>query len=206
MTMQGPIGCFWDYMGIHGRIWLFHGLVKSLDGEKYKMMVPPPQPTKSVKHPNCHISNLKNNKKTHKRRPMRYAAQATKTSWDEMGKMEREGNDSLPACHSPCGRLRRQYLLPANISNPWVLTIHSIIINALWSFMIMERVKGIEPSYAAWEAAVLPLNYTRLHAIKNPAYGVARGFYAKKLSFTSVSNIRSRSLAPSLLGKEPQPA
>ena len=24
-----------------------------------------------------------------------------------------------------------------------------------------ERVKGIEPSYAAWEAAVLPLNYTR---------------------------------------------
>ncbi len=28
--------------------------------------------------------------------------------------------------------------------------------------MGMERVKGIEPSYAAWEAAVLPLNYTRL--------------------------------------------
>ena len=26
---------------------------------------------------------------------------------------------------------------------------------------ILERVKGIEPSYAAWEAAVLPLNYTR---------------------------------------------
>ncbi len=28
----------------------------------------------------------------------------------------------------------------------------------------MERVKGIEPSYAAWEAAVLPLNYTRVLA------------------------------------------
>ena len=27
--------------------------------------------------------------------------------------------------------------------------------------MDLERVKGIEPSYAAWEAAVLPLNYTR---------------------------------------------
>jgi sulfur carrier protein len=27
--------------------------------------------------------------------------------------------------------------------------------------MCLERVKGIEPSYAAWEAAVLPLNYTR---------------------------------------------
>jgi hypothetical protein len=27
---------------------------------------------------------------------------------------------------------------------------------------ILERVNGIEPSYAAWEAAVLPLNYTRV--------------------------------------------
>jgi hypothetical protein len=26
----------------------------------------------------------------------------------------------------------------------------------------MERVEGIEPSYAAWKAAVLPLNYTRI--------------------------------------------
>jgi len=25
-----------------------------------------------------------------------------------------------------------------------------------------ERVKGIEPSYSAWEADVLPLNYTRI--------------------------------------------
>lgn len=25
----------------------------------------------------------------------------------------------------------------------------------------LERVKGIEPSYPAWEAGVLPLNYTR---------------------------------------------
>ena len=25
----------------------------------------------------------------------------------------------------------------------------------------MERVRGIEPLYEAWEAAVLPLNYTR---------------------------------------------
>jgi hypothetical protein len=25
----------------------------------------------------------------------------------------------------------------------------------------VERVMGIEPTYAAWEAAVLPLNYTR---------------------------------------------
>ena len=29
----------------------------------------------------------------------------------------------------------------------------------------VERVKGIEPSYEAWEAAVLPLNYTRMPRI-----------------------------------------
>jgi hypothetical protein len=26
---------------------------------------------------------------------------------------------------------------------------------------VVERVKGIEPSYSAWEAAALPLSYTR---------------------------------------------
>jgi hypothetical protein len=30
----------------------------------------------------------------------------------------------------------------------------------------LERAKGIEPSYAAWEAAVLPLNYARKIANK----------------------------------------
>ena len=33
----------------------------------------------------------------------------------------------------------------------------------------MERVKGIEPSYEAWEAAVLPLNYTRNETDFTPA-------------------------------------
>jgi hypothetical protein len=28
---------------------------------------------------------------------------------------------------------------------------------------VMERVMGIEPTPAAWEAAVLPLNYTRIY-------------------------------------------
>jgi hypothetical protein len=26
---------------------------------------------------------------------------------------------------------------------------------------VLERVKGIEPSYSAWKAAALPLSYTR---------------------------------------------
>ena len=29
------------------------------------------------------------------------------------------------------------------------------------AFHKLERVKGIEPSYPAWKAGVLPLNYTR---------------------------------------------
>ena len=35
-------------------------------------------------------------------------------------------------------------------------------INWMGTILDMERVKGIEPSYEAWEAAVLPLNYTRM--------------------------------------------
>lgn len=31
---------------------------------------------------------------------------------------------------------------------------------------VLERVKGIEPSYRAWEALVLPLNYTRFEVRK----------------------------------------
>lgn len=30
-------------------------------------------------------------------------------------------------------------------------------------FYDLERMKGIEPSYQAWEARILPLNYTRTY-------------------------------------------
>ncbi len=39
----------------------------------------------------------------------------------------------------------------------------------------MERAKGIEPSYAAWEAAVLPLNYARLTPLIGAAEGAVKG-------------------------------
>jgi hypothetical protein len=35
----------------------------------------------------------------------------------------------------------------------------------------MERVNGIEPSFEAWEAPVLPLNYTRETAADPGLYG-----------------------------------
>jgi hypothetical protein len=53
----------------------------------------------------------------------------------------------------------------------------------------LERAKGIEPSYAAWEAAVLPLNYARLsHVI------VIWNFSHAKIKCES-ETILSRSLA-----------
>lgn len=44
----------------------------------------------------------------------------------------------------------------------------------------LERVKGIEPSYAAWEATVLPLNYTRLgvRGHYNPLRAVSKACFA----------------------------
>ena len=38
---------------------------------------------------------------------------------------------------------------------------HSMVFSGSPWKVEVERVKGIEPSYEAWEAAVLPLNYTR---------------------------------------------
>ena len=38
-------------------------------------------------------------------------------------------------------------------------------------FRIVERVKGIEPSSSAWEAAALPLSYTRKASLQGGAGG-----------------------------------
>jgi hypothetical protein len=53
----------------------------------------------------------------------------------------------------------------------------------------LERVKGIEPSYAAWEAAVLPLNYTR------------EGAHSMRLSASVQSESEKSRLTRSLLEK-----
>jgi hypothetical protein len=52
------------------------------------------------------------------------------------------------AIRTPDRRLRRALLYPAELLG------HHISVT-------MERVKGIGPSPQAWEAGVLPLNYTR---------------------------------------------
>ena len=46
--------------------------------------------------------------------------------------------------------------------NPHTLFIIDVAVFAVQYVMsLLERVKGIEPSSKAWEAFVLPLNYTR---------------------------------------------
>jgi hypothetical protein len=59
--------------------------------------------------------------------------------------------NSLPVSLSPFS------ILPFSISPCLLVSLSPFL---LFSF-IFERVKGIEPSYLAWEASVLPLNYTR---------------------------------------------
>jgi hypothetical protein len=51
----------------------------------------------------------------------------------------------------------------------------------------MERAKGIEPSYAAWEAAVLPLNYARLDTYQTDLAETAPS--AKRLGGLSRRNL-----------------
>jgi hypothetical protein len=59
--------------------------------------------------------------------------------------------------------VQRQVELPHVLNTqPACSSFWSICCRALVSGVMVERVKGIEPSYAAWEAAVLPLNYTRI--------------------------------------------
>jgi hypothetical protein len=41
--------------------------------------------------------------------------------------------------------------------------MRALLLDGVSHFVSLERVKGIEPSQSAWEADVLPLNYTRMH-------------------------------------------
>ena len=55
---------------------------------------------------------------------------------------------------TPDPRLRRPLLYPAELQAHQ----HQILMR--------ERVMGIEPTYPAWKAGVLPLNYTRILGLK----------------------------------------
>ena len=60
----------------------------------------------------------------------------------------------LEGIRTPDPRLRRPLLYPAE------LRTHSIA--AALHLKNAKRVMGIEPTYPAWKAGVLPLNYTRI--------------------------------------------
>jgi hypothetical protein len=59
----------------------------------------------------------------------------------------------LEGIRTPDPRLRRPLLYPAE------LRTHMILYKPVSADL--KRVMGIEPTYPAWKAGVLPLNYTR---------------------------------------------
>ena len=72
----------------------------------------------------------------------------------------------------------------------------------------MERVKGIEPSYAAWEAAVLPLNYTRPEDAAGRGPGQRAILASRRTAWQSGAalgraNIWASTSAPTLLSVPP---
>ena len=59
---------------------------------------------------------------------------------------------------TPDPRLRRPLLYPAELQTLMKL---SPVYGSLQHDAVRKRVMGIEPTYPAWKAGVLPLNYTR---------------------------------------------
>ena len=53
------------------------------------------------------------------------------------------------------------FLSQLNLRN----SICAVLLAGLFGATVMERVMGIEPTSKAWEAFVLPLNYTRISAV-----------------------------------------
>ena len=65
-------------------------------------------------------------------------------------------------------RLRRPLLYPAELQT----RINFIpVYRLLTDYSVRKRVMGIEPTYPAWKAGVLPLNYTRKYSVKRAIDG-----------------------------------
>ena len=58
---------------------------------------------------------------------------------------------------TPDPRLRRPLLYPAELRTQKLVSALAVI----------KRVMGIEPTYLAWKASVLPLNYTRINKLRS---------------------------------------
>ena len=84
---------------------------------------------------------------------------------------------------TPDPRLRRPLLYPAELRT---------LINI--AFAISERVMGIEPTYPAWKAGVLPLNYTRSYEIVNlhPSMRAIDGARTRGLDLGKVARYQLR--------------
>ena len=84
-------------------------------------------------------------------------------------------------------RLRRPLLYPAELQTHFSL-------NENLSFSNEKRVMGIEPTYPAWKAGVLPLNYTRSYEIVNlhPSMRAIDGARTRGLDLGKVARYQLR--------------
>ena len=84
----------------------------------------------------------------------------------------------LEGIRTPDPRLRRPLLYPAELQT-----------HALFS---EKRVMGIEPTYPAWKAGVLPLNYTRRYSVKRAIDGArTRGLDLGKVARYQLRHYRT---------------
>ena len=60
-------------------------------------------------------------------------------------------------------RLRRPLLYPAELQTHKPVLLWNVAILIPCFRALRKRVMGIEPTYLAWKASVLPLNYTRIN-------------------------------------------
>ena len=82
-----------------------------------------------------------------------YVVQLSTTIFNFCGSNEPGGIRTLDL------RLRRPLLYPAELQT----RINFIpVYRLLTDYSVRKRVMGIEPTYPAWKAGVLPLNYTRM--------------------------------------------
>jgi hypothetical protein len=61
--------------------------------------------------------------------------------------------------------------------------------NSRKALILLERVKGIEPSYSAWKAAALPLSYTRARPINYHGMQAASTAMRRTLETASVPSV-----------------
>ena len=58
----------------------------------------------------------------------------------------------------------------------------------------MERAMGVEPTFEAWEASILPMNYARLSSVRTLLYHIILKMQAKKRPLCTYAHTMMRAV------------